>query len=497
MKLSLLLEKVNILSGFGNFDPRYEEEVISLCCDSRKAAEGAVFVCIKGAVSDGHEYAPAAYSKGCRIFVAERELSLPDDALVIISDNTRIALAEMSQKFFGDPSKDIKVIGITGTKGKTTTAQLIYQILNASGIKAGYIGTNGIMYDGQFFESVNTTPESYDLAYYMRKMIEADVKYLALEVSSQALYMERVRGISFEACVFTNLSPDHIGGSEHPDFDHYKASKERLFSEFAPKIAIYNADDEASEYMMKNCSSPKFSYSICGRGHFNADELKLYRESGRLGIRFRISAGKELSGMVDLPMPGDFNASNALAAAAVCLSAGVKFEKILSSLSNVSMKGRFEVVDALPYATFVIDYAHNGMSLRSVLSTLRKYEPARLICVFGSVGGRTKLRRAELGKVASEMCDFCIITSDNPDNEEPMQIIDEIAAAFGDDGCDYVKIPSRREAVLYAVRNARKDDIVLFAGKGHEEYQLICGKREYFCERETIIEGAFSMLLGR
>lgn len=495
MKLSLLLGKVNILSGMDSY--MLEEEIESLCCDSRKAAPGSVFVCIKGAVSDGHNYAESAYGKGCRIFVAEHELSLPNDAVVIISDNTRIALAEMSQKFFGDPSKEIKVIGITGTKGKTTTAQLIYQILNASSIKAGYIGTNGVMYDGQFFESVNTTPESYDLAYYMRKMIEAEIKYLILEVSSQALYMERVRGMTFENCVFTNLAPDHIGGSEHPDFEHYKASKERLFSEFSPKLAIYNADDEASEYMMENCSAPKFSFSLLGKGHFNGSDLELYRESGRLGIRFRVSCGSELSGNVDLPLPGDFNASNALAAIAVCLGVGVKFDKILSSLSEVSMRGRFEVVDALPYATFVIDYAHNGVSLRSVLSTLRKYEPARLICVFGSVGGRTKLRRAELGKVASEMCDFCVITSDNPDNEEPMQIIDEIAAAFSEDGCDYVKIPSRREAVLYAVKNARKDDIILFAGKGHEEYQLICGKREYFCERETIIEGAFSMLLGR
>ena len=495
MKLSLLLQKVNILSLN---DPRVlEEEIDSLCCDSRKAAAGSAFVCIKGAVSDGHDYAPSAYSKGCRIFIAEHELSLPADAKVLISDNTRIALAEMSQKFFGDPSKEIKVIGITGTKGKTTTAQLIYQILNASSVKAGYIGTNGIMFDGQFFESINTTPESYDLACYMRKMIEADVKYLVLEVSSQALYMERVRGMEFETCVFTNLAPDHIGGSEHPDFEHYRASKERLFSEFSPKIAIYNADDEASEYMMKRCKAPKFSFSLKDKGHFNGENLELYRESGRLGIRFTINAGSELSGKVDLPLPGDFNASNALAATAVCISIGIKFDKILSALSGVSMRGRFEVVDALPYATFVIDYAHNGVSLRSVLSTLRKYEPERLICVFGSVGGRTKLRRAELGTVASEMCDFCIITSDNPDNEDPMQIIDEIAESFSEDGCDYVKIPSRREAVLYAVKNARKDDIILFAGKGHEEYQLICGKREYFCERETIIEGAFSMLLGR
>lgn len=495
MKLNELLGKVNIIGGDRCLAEK--TEVSYLCCDSRKASQGSVFVCISGAVSDGHNFAPAAYEKGCRVFIAERELSLPQDALVLISDNTRIALAEMSQAFFRNPSKRLKVIGITGTKGKTTTAHLIYHILNTSGIKAGYIGTNGVMYDGRFFETVNTTPESYDLAEHMSRMLEADVKYLVLEVSSQAIYMDRIHGMEFETAVFTNLSPDHIGGNEHPTFEHYRDCKARLFSEYSPKIAIYNADDEASEYMMQNCPAPKFSYSINGNGQFCATNVKYYRESGRLGVRFKMTAGTELSANVDLPIPGDFNVSNALAATAVCISAGVGFEKIAAALQTVSLKGRFEIVDALPYATFIIDYAHNGVSLRSVLTTLRAYEPKRLICVFGSVGGRTKLRRAELGKVASELCDLCIITSDNPDNEPPEQIIDEIAAAFGEDGCPYVKIPSRREAVLYAVRNAQKDDIVLFAGKGHEEYQLICGKREYFCERETIIEGAFSMLLGR
>ncbi|MBE6538637.1 MAG: UDP-N-acetylmuramoyl-L-alanyl-D-glutamate--2,6-diaminopimelate ligase [Ruminococcaceae bacterium] len=495
MKLSDLMQKVNIVKGFST--ELGDMEISSLCCDSRKAVPNSVFVCIKGAVSDGHDYAASAYERGCRIFVAEDEISLPHDASVIFAENTREALAEMSQKFFGDPSKEIKVIGITGTKGKTTTAHLIYHILNTNGIKAGYIGTNGVMFDGRFFETVNTTPESYDLAQYMRKMIDADVKYLVLEVSSQAVYLDRIKGMEFETCVFTNLSPDHIGKNEHPSFEHYRDSKARLFSEYSPKIAVYNADEDASEYMMKDCPSAKFSYSLVGNGHFSADDIKYYRDGGSLGVRFTVKAGSELTEKVDLPIPGDFNVSNALAATAVAISAGVSLKDIAKALSTVSLKGRFEVVDALPYATFIIDYAHNGISLRSVLETLRAYEPHRLVCVFGSVGGRTQMRRAELGRVAGELCDFCIITSDNPDNEPPEQIMDDIAAAFPKDGCPFVKIASRREAVLYAVRNAEKGDIVLFAGKGHEDYQLVCGKREYFCERETIIEGAFGMLLGR
>lgn len=494
MNLSKLLEKLNIEALPSEIE---NYEVKDICADSRKAADGTVFVCIKGAVSDGHDYALSAYGKGCRVFVAQKELSLPCDASVIITENTRVALAEMSQRFFGEPSKEIKVIGVTGTKGKTTVAHIIYHILNSNGIKAGYIGTNGVMFDGKFFETVNTTPESYDLARYMRKMIDDGVKYLVLEVSSQAIYLDRIHNMQFESCVFTNLSPDHIGENEHPSFEHYRDSKARLFSEYSPRVAIYNADEEASEYMMSSCNSAKFSYSVNGKGNICAENVKYYREGGRLGVKFEIKVGENLSQKVDLPLPGDFNVSNALAAVAVCIGAGVTIENIAKALSNVTLKGRFEIVDALPYATFIIDYAHNALSLRSVLSVLRAYEPRRLICVFGSVGGRTQMRRAELGRVAGEMCDFCVITSDNPDNEPPEQIMDDIAAAFGEDSCPYVKIASRREAVLYAVREAGRGDIVLFAGKGHEDYQLVCGKREYFSERETIIEGAFSMLLGR
>lgn len=494
MKLSKLLEKLNIEALPSEIE---NYEVKDICADSRKAADGTVFVCIKGAVSDGHDYALSAYGKGCRVFVAQKELSLPADASVIITENTRVALAEMSQRFFGEPSKEIKVIGVTGTKGKTTVAHIIYHILNSNGIKAGYIGTNGVMFDGKFFETVNTTPESYDLARYMRKMIDDGVKYLVLEVSSQAIYLDRIHNMQFESCVFTNLSPDHIGENEHPSFEHYRDSKARLFSEYSPRVAIYNADEEASKYMMNSCSSAKFSYSVKGRGDICAENVNYYRDGGRLGVRFEIKVGEKLSQRVDLPLPGDFNVSNALAAVAVCIGAGVTIENIAKALSNVTLKGRFEIVDALPYATFIIDYAHNALSLRSVLSVLRAYEPRRLICVFGSVGGRTQMRRAELGRVAGEMCDFCVITSDNPDNEPPEQIMDDIAAAFGENSCPYVKIASRREAVLYAVREAGRGDIVLFAGKGHEDYQLVCGKREYFSERETIIEGAFSMLLGR
>lgn len=477
----------------------WNAEVEAICFDSRKALPGAVFVCINGAVSDGHEYAMSAYEHGCRIFVSEHQLELPTDATVIIAENTRIALAEMSQCFFSYPSEKLHVIGITGTKGKTTTAHMIYHVLNSNGIKTGYIGTTGILFGGKYYETVNTTPESYDLAFYMDKMLAAGVKYLVLEVSSQAVYLDRIHGMKFETCVFTNLSPDHIGEKEHPTFEHYRDSKERLFTEYTPKIAIFNADDSESEYMMKNCKATRFSFSAegNGKGDICAENIECFRRGSLLGVKFDLTIGGGEKKQVNLPIPGKFNVSNALAAVGVCLYAGVDSDDIAKSLETVKLEGRFEVVDALPYATFIIDYAHNGLSLSSVLTVLREYNPNRLICVFGSVGDRTQMRRAELGKVASELADFCIITSDNPDNEPPEQIIDDIAKSFEGSKCPYIKIPSRREAVLFAVREAEKGDIILFAGKGHENYQLICGKREYFSERETIIEGAFGMLLGR
>lgn len=498
MKLSEALKNVKVVGGLS--DKEKNIEVSSVFYDSRKATSGGLFVCISGALSDGHNYAHAAYERGCRVFVAEREIALDGDATVIFTDNSRIALAEISQEFFGHPSKKLKVIGITGTKGKTTVANMIYHVLNKSGLKTGYIGTNGVLFDTKHIETENTTPESYDLAKYMSDMLDSGVKYLVLEVSSQALYLNRVHSMSFEICIFTNLSPDHIGEREHPSFEHYRDCKKKLFSDFSPKTVIYNEDDDFSQYMIQDFKGEeKIAFSTCSKdASFSADSIELFRNGSRLGVKFDMKVGK-ITQSVELSMAGEYNVSNALAATAACMCAGVCLPDIIREISGAVIKGRFEIVDALPYATFIIDYAHNGLGLTKVLQTLRAYSPRRLICLFGSVGGRTKMRRKELGAVASSLADFCIITSDNPDNEPIQDIIDDIVKGFdeNENACPYIEIPSRREAVLYAVKMAQKGDIVLFAGKGHESFQLISGKKEYFCERETIVEGAFGMLLGR
>ena len=464
-------------------------EILSLSSDSRTAEADSMFVCISGSVSDGHSFAETAYTKGCRIFVCERKLPLPDDAFIIITSNTRIALAQLSAAFFNHPSKEMTVIGITGTKGKTTSSLLIYNILTDSGIPVGYIGSNGIYYADEQYETVNTTPESYDLHKYMRKMLDAGVKTLVMEVSSQALKMARVYGINFKICVFTNLSPDHIGEFEHPDFDDYKNCKHSLFTDYGAECIIYNADDKYADEMVSGNRCERIS--ISGKGNknatYSAENISYFRGHGKIAVDFTCNASNGTY-PVSLAFPGDFSVYNALTALAVCRRLGLDSERIIESMKNVRIKGRFETYELPNGAMAVIDYAHNGVSLKAALTALRNYAPSRLICLFGSIGGRTRMRRAELGLVASRDADFCILTSDNPDNEPPSSIIGEIASYFTAGTCPYVAIPDRRKAIEYALDMSEQGDIVLLAGKGHETYQLICGERREFSEADIIAE---------
>ncbi len=462
-------------------------QVTSLCCDSRKAAEDSMFVCISGSLADGHDYARAAYSGGCRIFVTEHRTKLPDDAFVIITSDTRVALARFSAKFFGYPADEMTIIGITGTKGKTTSSLLIYNVLNESGIPTGYIGSNGVNYLNYQFSTLNTTPESYDLHAHMRKMVDSGVKTLVMEVSSQALKMARVHGIKFDICVFTNLAPDHIGEFEHPDFDDYKNCKRTLFSDYSAKYVVYNADDEYALQVVGGARCSKASVSVGSNADYRADAITYFRSSGNIGVSFECtSEGKSFP--VALSFPGEFSVYNALTAIAVCKRLGLSAGAITKAMRHIRIKGRFETHELPNGATVVIDYAHNGVSLKAALNALRIYKPTRLICLFGSVGGRTKMRRAELGLVASRDADFCILTSDNPDNESPNAIIGEIASYFTAGTCPYVSIPNRREAIEYALENSQKGDIILLAGKGHESYQIICGIRESFSETDIVEE---------
>ncbi len=471
--------------------PLIEYDVMAICYDSRRATEGSLFVCLCGAISDGHKFARSAYEKGARVFVCERTPEdLPRDAIVLYSADTRRALGLLAAEFFGHPERQMRLVGITGTKGKTTTALMIKKLLDASGIPAGYIGSNGVDFAGYHFDTVNTTPEGCDIYEYFARMLRCGVKTAVLEVSSQALYMDRVNGMTFDICIFTNFSRDHIGGAEHPDMDHYKMCKRKLFSEHLSGTALINRDDPTSGEFADTARAAGQEvryFSTENSADFYARDMELIRDDAGLGSSFELHIGNE-SRRVLTHFPGDFSVSNTTAAAAVCNIFGISLTDIARELPNISIGGRFETV-ALGGVAYIIDYAHNGKSLRSALTVLREYAPRRLICLFGSVGGRTYGRRAELGAVANELADLSILTADNPDCEPVESIIADIAEQYTDPA-RYVAIPDRKKAIEYAMKIAAPGDIVLLAGKGHENYQLIAGRHEPFSEREIILAEA-------
>lgn len=463
-----------------------DAEISAITYDSRKAAAGSLFVCLVGAWLDGHTYAASAYKNGCRAFLCEHALDLPADAAQIITADTRAALAVIGADFYGNPADQLHIIGITGTKGKTTTALLTAAIMTEAGLPCAYIGSNGVDIAGVHEATANTTPESLELHRLFRKMLDANVHHVVLEVSSQALRHNRVDGIPFEVVAFTNLSEDHIGPGEHPDFEDYKNAKHRLFVDYQAREMIYNADDDTSEFMRTGFGGHQTSYGIERAADYHGTALAQFRSETALGIDFLCEHGGS-STAVRVLSPGEFSASDALCAIALCGAFGVSPAQAAQTLAHTPVQGRFEVVEGLPGRTFIVDYSHNGLALTSALKTLRAYNPHKLLCVFGSVGGRTQVRRRELAEAAGAFADYSIITSDNPDFEPPEDVIKEIASHMPE-GAPYTCITDRRDAIRAAIGMAEDGDIILFAGKGHEDYQLIEGKKVHFVEREIIQE---------
>ncbi len=476
----------------------------TLCFHSREATAGAVFFCLVGKTSDGHTYASAAYRAGCRLFVVEHFVDLPADALQVAVANAREALADCAAAFYDHPERDLRLIGLTGTKGKTTTALLMRTVLCHAGIPTGYIGTCGVDFADEHYDTNNSTPESVDIYRYLSLMRDAGMAVCALEISSQALWMKRVRGLVFDTTLFLNLSRDHIGGVEHPDMTHYKASKQKLFRDYPARAVVVNRDDPASAYMTEDLpvgeGAPRLlSFSVgaaCDASSlpdalWTASDIRPARCGERIGVRFLCRRGGENLGEWFLPLPGDFNVQNALGALSVaCERFGISPEAARDALKTATVPGRFETVThpALPDVTFVIDYAHNGVSLTSILDALRAYEPRRLIALFGSVGGRTYERRRDLAEAAGGRCDLCILTSDNPGCEPPEDVIREIDGHFPSESCPRLLIADRAEAIRHAVTMAEAGDIILLAGKGHETYQLIGTRKIPFCEREILTD---------
>lgn len=472
-----------ILNGIEfSIDTEADINIDDIVYDSRKAEKDKLFVCLCGARFDGHEYALSAYENGCRCFMVEHLLDLPDDSVQVKVADTRASLAVASANFFNHPTKELKVIGITGTKGKTSTAHLVRALLEASGTKCGIIGTVGAYYDDVEIPTVNTTPESYELQKIFRIMLDNGCKACVIEVSSIGLMAHRVDCVDFEVGVFTNLSPDHIGPNEHPDFEDYMYWKSVLF-EIAKK-AVVNVDDPAYENMLANCNAPVTTYSL-SNADVIAENVQLLKSNKFIGISFECKT-QDKKFYTEVALPGLFNVHNALAAIGVLMALGVDAEKYTNVLSEVRVRGRAECVYVCDDYDVIIDYAHNGLSMKSMLDTLKSYPHNHIYALYGAVGGRTQLRRKELGLITGKECHLSILTSDDPDFEDPWNIINEIGKYVTEAGGKFVGIPDRGEAVEYALSLLEKGDILLLAGKGHEQYMKIKGEYVPFSEREHI-----------
>ena len=461
-------------------------EISTLVSDNRKLTKDCVFVCIEGANFDGHSVVNDAFKCNAAAVIVMKNVEVPENinTAVIKVKDTREALALASAAYFSYPTKEIKVIGVTGTKGKTTTTYLIKSILENAGYKVGLIGTIETIIGDEHIPSKNTTPESYVLQETFRKMADNGIEVCVMEASSQGFLMKRTLGTEFEIGIFTNLEPDHIGPNEHDSFENYMECKSMLFRQC--KAGILNADDEHLEGILKGHTCEVFTYGMSENADYRASNVKLFEEKGVLGISFSVNG--RINTDVAIDMPGKFSLYNALTAVSVCSYLGIKEDAIKSALKSAKVKGRIEMVPVSDDFTLMIDYAHNAMALESLLTTLKEYESGRLVCVFGCGGNRAKSRRFEMGEVSGRLADFTIITSDNPRFEEPLDIIADIVTGIEKTDGEYIKIPDRKEAIKYAIENGRKGDIIVLAGKGHEDYQEIKGVKYPMDERVLISE---------
>lgn len=463
-----------------------EQDITDVIYDSRKVTDGCLFICIPGAKADGHQFAADAVRSGAAALLTEHEVELPEgtDATVIRVEDVRYAMAFVSAAWFGHPAGQMKIIGITGTKGKTTTTYLVKSILEQAGRKVGLIGTIEIISGDTHIHAENTTPESYLIQKYFRMMADAGCDTVVMEVSSQGLMLHRTQGFVFDFGIFTNLEPDHIGEHEHKDFNDYLHCKSLLFRQC--RVGIVNTDDVHWQEVTKGCTCQLETYGIDQPADLRAEHITFLNEGGSLGMAFTTKGLTELS--VQTASPGKFNVYNALTAIAICRHFGVPEEKIQSALKTAKVKGRTEMVPVSDKFTLMIDYAHNAMALKSLLETLRAYSPHRLVCLFGCGGNRAKSRRYEMGEVSGRMADLTIITSDNPRSEEPQAIIDDIKTGIAKTDGTYVEICDRKEAIAYAIDHGQPGDIIVLAGKGHEDYQEINGVKYPMDERVLIRE---------
>ncbi len=482
MRLEQILTDVEYKILQGTLD----KDVADIAYDSRKTVKGGMFVAIQGTLVDGHNFIESAVEAGAEVIVVEKETDVENrDITVLMVESGRKALSLMSAAYFDYPAKKMITVGITGTKGRSTTEHMVRDIIEKSGKTCGIIGTVGAFMNGKSVPTEHTTPESYELQKLFAMMVEEGCEYMVMEVSSQGIKMDRVAGIEFDYGVFTNISPDHIGPGEHENFEEYLSCKAELFRRC--KTGIINRDDEHYDDIVKHATCRIVTFGTSEEVDMRAHDIRHVSKGGELSMEFQ--AEGVMKGEIVVGLPGRFNIYNALCAACTGVALGMPKEVILHALEHVKVQGRVEVMPVSEDFSVLIDFAHNGVSSESVLSTLREYNPHRIVSIFGCGGNRSKVRRYEMGEVIGRMSELAIITSDNPRRENVMDIIEDIKVGMEKSEGAYVVIPDREEAVAYALKHAEKGDMIILLGKGHEEYQEINGVKYHYSDREAIVKG--------
>lgn len=476
MKLRELIKNLSIIEMSADA----EREISGVSYDSRKTEKGDMFVAIRGFEADGHKFIPKAAENGAAVILCEEKPSC-DIPYVLVSDS-RYGLAIVSRDFFGDPASEMTMIGITGTSGKTSSSYLIKHMLESKlDAKVGLIGTNGNMIGDEFLHTEHTTPESYELHKLFRHMADSGCTHVVMEVSSHSLTLERVAGIHFDVALYTNLSQDHL--DFHGTMEEYAAAKRKLFSMCS--LGCFNLDDAWADFMRDGASCRTMTFST------EKNEADLVAKDIRLtadGVRFASVSGDEIS-MTKLGIPGMFSVYNALGTMSVGLALGLSLADCSDAMSSAKgVKGRLEIVPTGRDFSVVIDYSHKPDALEKVLKTLKPVTRGRLIALFGCGGDRDKLKRPIMGRIAADNADLVVVTSDNPRTEDPDEIIREIVAGMKDKRTPTKVICDRREAIAWAIDNAAPGDVLLLAGKGHEDYQVVGHEKHHMDEREIVAD---------
>ncbi|WP_352400914.1 UDP-N-acetylmuramoyl-L-alanyl-D-glutamate--2,6-diaminopimelate ligase [Anaerotignum sp.] len=475
MELKKLLDGISyeVLQG----DPAME--VMSIAYDSRKVTPGAVFVCVRGFQADGHKFAPMAEKQGAVAVICERmPQGIGSEITVIQVKNSREALALMAVQYYDDPSKKMQVVGVTGTNGKTTTTYLMKSVLDRMGKNVGVVGTIENRIGDKVLHTERTTPESKELQELLNTMVEEDVTHVVMEVSSHSLDLHRVDGIQYEIGIFTNLTQDHL--DYHKTMENYKLAKGKLFER--AKKSVINLDDAAGEFMKDRAKGQVLTFAVEKEADLKANEITITAQGTEFFLPWQ---GKEYH--VHLTTPGRFSVYNALGAIGACLLLGIPMEEIIAGLEeNHGVAGRFQAVRSKKGYQAVVDYAHTPDGLDNILKTAREFATGRIITIFGCGGDRDKTKRPIMGEIAGKGSDYCIITSDNPRTENPLTILNEVEAGVVKTHCLYEKIADRREAILQGAKMAKAGDVIIIAGKGHENYQIFKDCTIHFDDMEEI-----------